>query len=71
MLGTGLTVQSISVTSSLLAFHYRPTLFDTVDTLFSSVGSQLDYSGLEQDTRFELALNAWKASVLTANTNPA
>ena len=26
---------------------------------------------LEQDTRFELALSAWKADVLTANTNPA
>lgn len=26
---------------------------------------------LEQDTRFELALHAWKARVLAANTNPA
>ena len=26
---------------------------------------------MEQDTRFELALTAWKAAVLTANTNPA
>ena len=26
---------------------------------------------LEQDTRFELALSAWKADVLAANTNPA
>ena len=26
---------------------------------------------LEQGTRFELALTAWKAVVLTANTNPA
>ena len=26
---------------------------------------------MEQDTGFEPALDAWKASVLTANTNPA
>ena len=26
---------------------------------------------MEQDTRFELALSAWKADVLAADTNPA
>ena len=26
---------------------------------------------MERDTRFELALSAWKADVLTADTNPA
>ncbi len=30
-----------------------------------------DVFSLEQDTRFELALSAWKADVLTADTNPA